>query len=480
MTRPFATRVLSDRRKVVATVLLLTTATLAAITFVTVRTTRDQLISRTDASLRSQLGTAQAATKLLSPAEQASLSAGSKVLDTNTLLIVTDNRGRVVWSASGLPTVSRPRTSVIASAERKQTLGHPFTVNGPNGSSYRAIAGLIGHGQTIVYAAPLAPVHATVHDLTVRVVVIGGIAALLLCLVLWGFLTAASRPIDAMIGVASEIGRGDLTARIDDNDLAGEARRLGVALNQMVTRLQQDAADKAESEELLRQFIADASHELRTPITNIRGYAQLSRMGAADDPAEAIEHIEAETTRMSELVDDLLLLARFDQGRVAPREPVDLVAIVKQVVADARVVEPGRLFRLGTAEESLVLGNADELRRVFANLLANVRVHAPGTEPCEITLETNALETIVTVTDHGPGMTPDVATKAFDRFYRADESRARDSGGSGLGLAISQAIVIAHGGTVRLTSTPGAGAVATVSLPRVLVARPSHHARASA
>jgi two-component system OmpR family sensor kinase len=176
---------------------------------------------------------------------------------------------------------------------------------------------------------------------------------------------------------------------------------------------------------------------------------------------------------MSVLVHDLLTLARFDQGRVAPREPLDLADLVRDVVHDAQVVEPDRVFRFcDSSEQSTVVANADDLRQVFQNLLANVRVHAPDSATCDVTLDSTPGEVWVTVTDHGPGMPAEVAAKAFDRFFRADESRARDSGGSGLGLAISQALVTAHGGTIHLTSMPGAGTTVAVGFPRHLVERP--------
>jgi two-component system OmpR family sensor kinase len=473
-------RFVSDRRKVMVTVLLLTAATFVVAGVATVRTTRNQLVSRTDAALRAQLQTARDATRVLSPAQLAELSPVSKLVAPNYLIVVVDGHGHPVWSASGLAASKRPTPQAVGAAELRAGTGRAFTVSAPNGGSYRALSAGLGNGQVVVYASPLAPVHQTVHDLIVTVVVIGLIAASILAFVLWRFLAAASKPVDTMIGVAAQIGRGDLTARIDDSELTGEARRLGVALNQMVARLEHEAGEKAASEERLRQFVADASHELRTPITNIRGYAQLSAMGASDDPTVAMERIEAETDRMSVLVQDLLTLARFDQGRVAPREPLDLADLVREVVHDAQVVEPDRVFRFrDTSEQSTVVANADDLRRVFQNLLANVRVHAPGTATCDITLDSTPSEVWVTVTDHGPGMAPEVAARAFDRFFRADESRTRDSGGSGLGLAISQALVTAHGGTIHLTSVPGTGTTVAVGFPRHLVEQPREPATTS-
>ncbi|HEY1737228.1 MAG TPA: HAMP domain-containing sensor histidine kinase [Acidimicrobiia bacterium] len=460
-------RFVSDRRKVMAAALVLTVLTVAAIGSVTVRTTHDRLFSRTDATLHSQLTAAQNAVKLLSPSQLQRLSHVQGVMPGEIVGAVVDSHGRVVWEAPTPAGRARPAATDVA---RVAHSSDPFTVRAPDGAAYRGLAGPIAPGARLVYLTSLAGVDQTLHDLTVTIVLLGGIGAVLLALLLWRLLAAASRPVDSMIEVAAQIGRGDLSARIDAEDLRGEAGRLARALNQMVDRLDREAGAKAAADARLRQFVADASHELRSPLANIRGYAQLIRIGASDDPTIAVRRIEDETIRMSALVDDLLLLARFDQGRVSPRAPLDLVELVRDVVADARVIEPARSIELRTIADAVaVLGNAEELRRVFINLLANVRVHTPADAPCTVVVDITPGTAFVSVSDRGPGMMSEDAAKAFDRFFRSDASRTRDSGGSGLGLSISQAVVTAHGGSIGLTSTSGTGTTALVALPRVAV-----------
>jgi two-component system OmpR family sensor kinase len=329
------------------------------------------------------------------------------------------------------------------------------------------MAGEVGRGLTIVYATPLTAVDGTIADLRHVAILMTIVAVLLLALILWRVMAAATKPIDSMIDVAARIGDGDFTARLDPAGLRGDAARLGVALNQMVARIQGAFAETSASEAKLRRFVADASHELRTPLTSIRGYAQLLRIGAAGDDAEtATRRIDSEATRLALLVDDLLFLARLDQGRPLEREPVDMAAIVRELGADARLLDPTRSIEVEAPDAPvLVLGDEGRLRQLLTNLLANVRRHTPPRTLCALRVRSIDSDVLLTVADNGEGMAPDDATHAFDRFYRADASRSRDSGGSGLGLAIAKAIVDAHGGEIELTSAVGAGTSVRVRLP---------------
>jgi two-component system OmpR family sensor kinase len=357
---------------------------------------------------------------------------------------------------------------VPALAVLQRELGQGFTTPGVGGTPrFRAMAGEVGRGLTIVYATPLTAVDGTIADLRHAALLVTIVAVLLLALILWRVMAAATKPIDSMIDVAARIGDGDFTARLDPATLHGDAARLGVALNQMVTRIQSAFAETSASEAKLRRFVADASHELRTPLTSIRGYAQLLRIGAAGDDAEtATRRIDSEATRMALLVDDLLFLARLDQGRPLEREPVDIAAIVRELGADARLLEPARPIEVEVPDAPmLVLGDEGRLRQLLTNLLANVRRHTGPRTLCALRVAAVDSDVLITVADNGEGMTPDDATHAFDRFYRADASRSRDSGGSGLGLAIARAIVDAHGGEIELTSAVGAGTSVNVRLP---------------
>jgi two-component system OmpR family sensor kinase len=255
--------------------------------------------------------------------------------------------------------------------------------------------------------------------------------------------------------------------RADDHTEVG---RLGTALNAMLGHIERAFAARTASEQRLRRFVADASHELRTPLTSIRGYAELFRRGAAERPHDletAMRRIEEESARMSVLVDDLLLLARLDQGRPLEQESVDLVALASDAVDDARAVAPDRPITFETNGPVIVTGDEARLRQVTANLLANARLHTPEGTRVYVRVRSTPDGAQLEVADDGPGLAPDEAAHAFERFYRADPSRARAGGGSGLGLSIVAAIAAAHGGRATLDTGPGRPTTVRVELPRV-------------
>ncbi|HKY77687.1 MAG TPA: HAMP domain-containing sensor histidine kinase [Acidimicrobiia bacterium] len=224
---------------------------------------------------------------------------------------------------------------------------------------------------------------------------------------------------------------------------------------------------RATDEEKLRRFVADASHELRTPLTSIRGYAELWRAGglrAMGDVDDAMRRVEQEARRMGLLVDDMLLLARLDQGRPLEKAPLALDRLVDDAVRDARAVEPDRPIDLA-ADPVTVNGDDHRLRQVVGNLLANARLHTPPGTPVHVTVRLVGDRVRLEVADEGPGLEPDVAGRIFERFFRADAARTRASGGSGLGLSIVVAVAEAHGGRVTVDTAPGAGARFVVELP---------------
>jgi two-component system OmpR family sensor kinase len=221
----------------------------------------------------------------------------------------------------------------------------------------------------------------------------------------------------------------------------------------------------------LRQFIADASHELRTPLVSIRGYAELYRRSDADaaQRATAMARIESEAKRMGVLVDDLLLLARLDQGRPLQREPVDLTRLAAESSADVRVTAPRHRLVLELPPEPVyVVGDEDRLRQVLVNLLANATRHTPEGTPVTVRVAAAADEGVLSVVDEGPGIPESLQPRVFERFTRAEESRTRATGGAGLGLSIVAAVVGALDGDVAVDSRPGHTAV-TVRLPLAAV-----------
>jgi two-component system OmpR family sensor kinase len=323
------------------------------------------------------------------------------------------------------------------------------------------------NGTMIVAALPLDDVDDAVGRLILVELLAGAAVFGVLGLVGWWVIRLGVRPVQQMTTTASAIAGGDLSQRLPEGRRGTEAAELGAALNQMLGRIETAFDERTETEARLRRFLADASHELRTPVATIRGYAELYRVGALSKKAEladAMRRTEQEAVRMGDLIDDLLHLARLDQGRPLERRSVDLAVLAQDSVLDAQAVAPDRPITVEAAAPAAVLADEARLRQVVANLLGNALVHAPGAA-IHVTVRTVGDRAEVSVRDDGPGMAEADAGRAFERFYRADASRQRHSGGSGLGLAIVEATVRAHGGEVSLDTAPGQGTIVTVSLP---------------
>jgi len=259
---------------------------------------------------------------------------------------------------------------------------------------------------------------------------------------------------------------------------ATELGRLSSSLNAMLAHIETAFAARTASEARMRRFAADASHELRTPLVTIRGFSELYRHGALatdEDVATAMGRIESEAKRMGSMVEDLLLLARLDEQRPLQQKPVDLQLVAHDAVVDTQASDRSRAITLtgldgGPAAPAPVLGDEAKLRQVVGNLVGNALRYTPEGSPIELAVGVRRTDggerSVIEVRDHGPGISEDDAAKVFERFYRADTSRTRETGGSGLGLAIVAAIVGSHGGTVRVQKTDGGGATLVVSLPR--------------
>jgi two-component system, OmpR family, sensor kinase len=349
--------------------------------------------------------------------------------------------------------------------------GRAFTVDATGESELhyrvRAVPEADGSG-TIVAAIPLAEADATL-DRLLRVEAVVIAAVLLVLGIAAAFLVRLGlRPLDRMGTTAGIIAGGDLSRRVTPATPRTEVGRLGVALNAMLDRLEDAFARRQQSEDRLRRFLSDASHELRTPLSSIRGYAELFRMGATREPREvekAMRRIEEEAARMGVLVEDLLTLARLDEMRDPVREPVDLAAVARDAVDDARATAPDRVIALDAAADATVLADVHQLRQVLANLLRNALVHTPAGTPVDVRVEREDGSVRIDVRDHGPGLPTDDPQELFDRFWRAEGGRERGKAGAGLGLAIVSGIVEAHHGQVRAANAPGGGACFTVVLP---------------
>ncbi len=362
---------------------------------------------------------------------------------------------------------TRPNLPVPLSGVQADT---PETVSGSGGSQYRLLVEpLDGHSaEFVVVAIPLTEVSSTLTQVVILEATIGAAVLIAMVVLTLVIVRLGLRPLERMGDTAEAIAGGDLSQRVSPATPRTEIGRLGLALNGMLSQIESAFAERTRSEQRLRRFIADASHELRTPLTSIRGYAELLRRGAersAEDSELARRRIEAEATRMSVLVDDMLLLARLDQGRPLEREPVDLQAIARDARSDASAVAPVRAVTLTAPERVVVTGDDMRLRQVVGNLLRNAIVHTPPATPIEIGLARRDGRAVLTVADHGSGLPPEFAARVFEPFYRGDTGRARDRGGAGLGLSIVAAVVAAHQGEVRVSQTEGGGATFAVELP---------------
>jgi len=343
-----------------------------------------------------------------------------------------------------------------------------FTAASTDGIDYRvqATGPLPGRG-TLVVAIPLTEMQATLRRLVGIELFVTLAVVVLVAGLAWWLVRVGLRPLEGIGRTAGAIAAGDLSRRVEPADDRTEVGRLGASLNAMLAQIEVAFEERRASEARLRRFIADASHELRTPLTSIRGYAELFRRGAnarPEDLATSMARIEAEAERMGVLVDDLLLLARLDQGRPLERAEVDLTHVAAEAVDGARAIDPSRPIELEAEAPAILVGDAGRMRQVLDNLLENARVHVPPATPTRVGVRTDGGEVILTVADAGPGMAADTAARAFERFYRGDPARSRTTGGAGLGLSIVAAIVEAHGGTVALVPTDR-GATLEVRIP---------------
>jgi len=373
--------------------------------------------------------------------------------------------GRVVVRSDDQPDPRRAVAAVkslgVAGLQQRAAKSKPFTLAG-----LRAVAryGRNRNGGVVVVATPLNEINSEVRNLVIAELATA--AALIALLALLGrlLIRGGLRPLSHMAATAQSIATGgDLRARMPDQGRRGEVARLAAAINVMLDRIEQAFWARSRSEARVREFAADASHELRTPLTTIQGYAELYRHGALgpDQLPDAMRRIEDEAQRMSRIVGDLLELARLDRGSALEPAAADLAAMARDAVADAMAVEPDRHWELDAPESLVATVDEARIRQVLANLLANVRVHTPPGAAARVRVARRPQSVVIEVTDDGPGMGPQDAAQAFERFHRGDH---RESG-AGLGLPIVAAIAAAHGGRADLFSERGAGTTVRVTIP---------------
>jgi two-component system OmpR family sensor kinase len=343
------------------------------------------------------------------------------------------------------------------------------------GPTFRVRAEKLSNGDILIVAEPVNDIVATLHALELVEIIVSACALVIAAVLGWWLVRRGLRPLVAMERTAESISEGVLDERVPGANETTEVGRLARTLNVMLTRIQQafaqrDAteAELRASEERLRRFVADASHELRTPLAAVSAYAELFERGASDRPEDlgrVLHGIRAETGRMGRLVEDLLLLARLDEGIPMATAEVELVSIAADAIGTGEAVGPAWPVNLVAANPVEIKGDAARLRQVVDNLLANVRSHTPPGTTTTVTVATDQTSAIIEVADNGPGLTEEQASKVFERFYRTDHSRSRARGGAGLGLSIAASIVAAHRGTIRAAPGSSGGAVFTVRIP---------------
>jgi two-component system, OmpR family, sensor kinase len=391
--------------------------------------------------------------------------------------------------------------------------GDPITVSSPSGGHRWRVMGFFDeflvndNGQqslvtgTAIVAVNVDSVYDTIAQLTRADVIVSAVMVFVLALIVFVVVQTNLRPLVEIEETAEEIAEGHLNRRVPERDPRTEIGSLGRSLNTMLSQIEtafhareQSEAAAHQSEERMRRFVADASHELRTPLTAIRGFAEYYRQRgglvqqwdddeaqymtglSADDLDRIMQRVEAEAARMGLLVEDLLLLARMDQQRPLAHNPVDLLSLAADAVADTRMVAPDRDIELSVQPGAafLVIGDEPRLRQVIGNLMSNALTHTPDGTEIKVSIGSGVLDprapepvpaVLLDVQDHGPGMSSEQADRIFERFYRADQARGRGTGGSGLGLSIVAALVAAHGGVVSVRTAPGLGATFRVALP---------------
>jgi two-component system OmpR family sensor kinase len=433
---------------------------------------RSYLLSRTDSQLQDFATVAKGIVtrQQLQPSD----SSRPEGLPAQFLVEVVSADGKVSMAGGPLGATDGPPLS----AAQLTDVGTPFTASaaGTSGTSWRVLVQQVSGGGHLVIATNLGDLNSTVTRLEVADAIAAAVAVVLLAGIGLPLVRASLAPLRRIEATAGAIAGGDLSRRIDHAPGNTEVGRLAEALDMMLASIETAYRARADgearavaSQDRMRRFIADASHELRTPLTSVRGLAEYGLQQGDDASREELLRlmglVAREAGRMGQLVDDLLLLARFDAGRALDRRPVDLASIAAEAVQQARIVAVGRPIKLDAAEPVIVDADAGRLRQIIDNLIGNAIQHTLPETPVAVTVASEAGRGRLTVADRGPGLTQEQASHVFERFYRTDDARTRTRGGAGLGLAIAASLTAAHGGELTADTRPGEGAAFQLSLP---------------
>jgi len=468
------------RTRVLAGVVAVTLVALAAFDFAAVAALRGYLIAQVDTRLQTVAALYQppnpprksASTPLVKPSaggwqlatrQNASLRKPEAQLlpaPLDEYFIAVVHPDVIMEIAGGDPSLRPAGLDGIAASDRPQTAASA------DGHGQLRLLAKPYDGGTLVISTSLGEARSIAGQLEVILAVGSAAAAVLVFAGVAWVMRSGLRPVETMAAQADRITAGDLSDRVSFQDARTEVGRLGAALNGMLARIQAFIAEREASQEAARRFFDDASHELRTPLASLRANAELYQQGALlgrPQVDEAMRRITIEARRMSDLVDDMLRLARLDQHPARQHEPVDLCMLILECAGRARATDPARAWHAHVAPGLVVTGDEELLRRAVDNLLANIRAHTPAGTVATITAATHGASAIIEVSDDGPGVPASQLPQIFDRFYRAAAPSPRP--GSGLGLAIVTAIATAHGGTAKATLNRPRGLRITLTLP---------------
>ncbi len=450
-------------RKRVLLALFMLAVSVLAVGSIATRLASTYLLQRIDDSLvNGPIGRLPASGSFIAPEDPCVLAR----FVSETVVVITGADGRPPSACPGQPILKIDYASLnLVSGGRTR----PFTVTDERSVRYRIIVRRFEFGY-VTFGSSL-----TSTDRTVRQVTIAQLAATMFAvggaaLVAMWLLRRGVRPLDRIVESADLITKGDHSHRLDlTAHGSDEIGRVGLAINAMLDELDRSLEQVKHSEGRLRQFVQDASHELRTPITSIRGYAELHQAGmlTTDDAvADAMNRIQHESVRMSDLVNDMLQLANFDVEPQLTLSSANLVSVVQAVVADAQAIDARWPIAVSTSRSAIDVNiDAHAFHQVLANLLGNVRAHTPAQTRTDISVTAAHGNAVVTLRDHGPGIDPTIIDEAFERFVQANPSRHRSGSGAGLGLSIARSIMTAHDGTIALRNHPDGGAEFKLTLP---------------
>ena len=400
---------------------------------------------------------------------------------------VLDQHGNVLHSIAGADQQAENEPVLTGWDSEKVKKYHETgtTVNSRTGSNDWRIMPISlesstnGQASSMVIALPLKQTNQVVALVGVLTFAFGLATLAAAIAMTWVIVTRTFEPLARVEQTAAKIAAGDLSQRIEDYNPSNEIGNLAISLNTMLAQIESSFNAQAKSEAKMRRFVGDASHELRTPLVSIRGYSELYRQGALPNDeavATAMGRIESESKRMGQLVEDLLTLARIDERRESKLAPFDLFHLAVDASNDAYATSPDREVSLVGLTDDVaptsapVIGDESRMRQVVANLLTNAMRYTPAGTPLEIAVGVREdipgyPLSVIEVRDHGPGIHGEDRERVFERFYRTDTSRSRETGGTGLGLSIVAAILEQHDGSVHIEETPGGGATFVISLP---------------